>query len=792
MHAGVAMIELLQTRTLLSGTGLIVDVTDGTMFVRDGSGSDDNDITIRVFEDRIQVTDPLATVTAVTGVQIDANTVEVPLDEVSTRRIATYGNAGNDILNVETRDDVSLAFSFSGGEGTDSWNVDGTTQGDQFQVFSEPVPGAAVTTFSQRTVETGLEESWDLAVDDKNDLVFISGGYTDSQIAVFDFEGERVGTIENVSGPTGMSIYGDTLYVAATNSATVDAFDLRTLTRIHQYSIAPDTTPIGLAAAGGDLFVTVKLGGGRDSQLGRIDLETGEYESAVFGTRRLTNPILSSGSEDSNFFYMGAAAVSPAYVGRVEVGEDSVTSIPGGGGVGSSLKDIAASADGKRVFTAAGSPYGINEIDSETLQETFYPTGAYPRSAATSDADGGYVVGGISGSYSHDIFLFQQGIPEVLLSAEAGRSTGHITQVGIDKEATRIFGATENSRFHVLTLPQRAVALDGQTSLGVGPGIESLSIRTEDGDDRVFANRFDATGLSFSAETGNGNDLVLGTQNGDSLAGGPGNDSLIGGGGNDSLLGNAGDDALRGSAGRDTLDGGLGLDRLYGQSGNDVLVYSADDDEFDRYDGGTSPFDRIQVTGDSATIDFTTLAPERIRGAEIVDLLGDGVQSVVLSESAVAALGVSTLTVTRSMNDSVDIGSGWESSGDLVTAAGHVFSRHASRDLEIRIERDELPGVSILSLSRDILNAPPEAVVFQFSEAVSNFDVGDLTLHHDRSPVAIEGAGTLHQIGPLRFEFRPDSINTAGVGEYVLRLNSEGAGIRDLAGNLWSGTAETS
>ena len=115
-----ALVESLQARTLLAGTGLAVEITEGTLFVRDESAGDDNQITIRVLEDRVQIMDSVADVTAVSGTQVDARTVDVPLDQITTRRIATYGNAGDDTLNVETRDGVSLAFSFSGGDGEDS------------------------------------------------------------------------------------------------------------------------------------------------------------------------------------------------------------------------------------------------------------------------------------------------------------------------------------------------------------------------------------------------------------------------------------------------------------------------------------------------------------------------------------------------------------------------------------------------------------------------------------------------------------------------------------------------
>lgn len=54
---------------------------------------------------------------------------------------------------------------------------------------------------------------------------------------------------------------------------------------------------------------------------------------------------------------------------------------------------------------------------------------------------------------------------------------------------------------------------------------------------------------------------------------GAGNDRIIGGSGNDSLNGGTGDDRLEGGAGNDRLNGGDGTDRLFGGSGADTFVF---------------------------------------------------------------------------------------------------------------------------------------------------------------------------------------------------------------------------
>jgi len=75
--------------------------------------------------------------------------------------------------------------------------------------------------------------------------------------------------------------------------------------------------------------------------------------------------------------------------------------------------------------------------------------------------------------------------------------------------------------------------------------IDGLDVEAGAGDDVVTAGRLDAGAVTFSADGGEGNDL---------------------------LVGSAGDDVLHGGAGDDVLEGGPGNDSLDGGTGNNVLV----------------------------------------------------------------------------------------------------------------------------------------------------------------------------------------------------------------------------
>ena len=73
-------------------------------------------------------------------------------------------------------------------------------------------------------------------------------------------------------------------------------------------------------------------------------------------------------------------------------------------------------------------------------------------------------------------------------------------------------------------------------------------------------------------------DELFGDSGDDSVIGGPDDDLAVGGTGNDYLVGGAGEDLLAGSGGNDRVFGQGGPDRVTGQEGDDELYGGADDD----------------------------------------------------------------------------------------------------------------------------------------------------------------------------------------------------------------------
>ena len=96
----------------------------------------------------------------------------------------------------------------------------------------------------------------DIAVHDSSRHVFVSGGRDQSQVVMLDFQGEIVTTLDDISGPMGLEIVDDVLYVAARGSASIERFDLSTSppTRLPGFSTRPNLYPRDLMYASGRLW----------------------------------------------------------------------------------------------------------------------------------------------------------------------------------------------------------------------------------------------------------------------------------------------------------------------------------------------------------------------------------------------------------------------------------------------------------------------------------------------------------------------------------------------------------
>ncbi len=99
---------------------------------------------------------------------------------------------------------------------------------------------------------------------------------------------------------------------------------------------------------------------------------------------------------------------------------------------------------------------------------------------------------------------------------------------------------------------------------------ETLSLRTNGGDDIVTASDGLAPLIHLTLDGGPGNDALFGSDGADDLLGRDGNDLLVGNGGNDLMLGGDGDDTF-------VWNPGDGSDTAEGQNDRDVLAFEGSD-----------------------------------------------------------------------------------------------------------------------------------------------------------------------------------------------------------------------
>ncbi|MES0884978.1 putative Ig domain-containing protein [Roseibium sp. SCP14] len=124
----------------------------------------------------------------------------------------------------------------------------------------------------------------------------------------------------------------------------------------------------------------------------------------------------------------------------------------------------------------------------------------------------------------------------------------------------------------------------------------------------VFYNGLDGDDILIGTSEGDtlrgdeGDDQVSGGDGDDDVSGGDGNDTVSGGEGNDYVSGGSGGDTLNGNAGNDWLSGGGGADLLLGGSGDDSYNFSKGDGaDTIRESGSGSDEDTLKLTGLSAS-----------------------------------------------------------------------------------------------------------------------------------------------------------------------------------------------
>ncbi|MGE3818021.1 MAG: hypothetical protein AB7I30_01165, partial [Isosphaeraceae bacterium] len=125
-----------------------------------------------------------------------------------------------------------------------------------------------------------------------------------------------------------------------------------------------------------------------------------------------------------------------------------------------------------------------------------------------------------------------------------------------------------------------------------------------------------------------------------------------------------------------------------------------------------------------------------------------------------------------------------------VEGAGNIFFDLSNVNFTISNVDVTPPTVDIVDVTPDPRNTSVSSIAINFSEPVTGFGLGDLTLTRNGSPVSLAGASLAG--GPQNHTLNGLSGLTNVEGTYVLTLNAAGSGIVDGAGNpLASNASDT-
>jgi Ca2+-binding RTX toxin-like protein len=149
-------------------------------------------------------------------------------------------------------------------------------------------------------------------------------------------------------------------------------------------------------------------------------------------------------------------------------------------------------------------------------------------------------LGGTDNVTIHDLRRTDVTRVDVDLSATGGSSDGVLDNVTVE-------GSSLRDVFHVSGSAGSGVAVDGlfgDVNIAGQESRDQLHINSLSGNDVIDASALDAGTMLFTADGGNGGDVIVGSAGNDTISGGEGSDILIGGPGIDQLDGGPGFDIV--------------------------------------------------------------------------------------------------------------------------------------------------------------------------------------------------------------------------------------------------------
>ncbi|HJV53156.1 MAG TPA: hypothetical protein VJ652_16935, partial [Noviherbaspirillum sp.] len=187
--------------------------------------------------------------------------------------------------------------------------------------------------------------------------------------------------------------------------------------------------------------------------------------------------------------------------------------------------------------------------------------------------------------------------------------------------------------------------------------------------------------------------ITHGTAGGDDLTGSDTSDAQTGG-----------YDAIKAGAGNDTIDAKGGVDLVWGEGGDDTIVYDAADLVIDGGSGSDTlivkdvdaDWNKADLAANTAAgdVDLTEAGGSQVRGIEVIDLRGNGHQTLKLDKASVLAMSdTGTVTVRGSADvaggddDTLKLYGAWVLKGLESDADGNILRVLQLGDAIVKVDK---------------------------------------------------------------------------------------------------------
>ncbi|MFE6663337.1 Ig-like domain repeat protein [Streptomyces sp. NPDC057697] len=328
--------------------------------------------------------------------------------------------------------------------------ADGTTPGDT-------VAKLPITSYSAMVVDSVHERVY--VTDDRRNQYA-------NQVHVYNFQGQKVGSLPTASAPSGMALSADSGTLHVSQSSGILAFDTVTLERTGLTYTAYDVPcPRDVAFAGGKEwhtetpFLTTECDNRQTWLYG-----TADGRSANTGWNAASRLRLTSGPGAPDRIVMAqtrSTGEANPFLTTLDASGDTLVRGPerrfadAGGKGGLDMKDVAQSPDGRRI-AVADAAYGTRLLEADDLSDA--PTGYQPlpegakASAVAFSGDGTYIARGAAATGSTVDLLVQpadpaSGTAPLEFAFEGPLDGDRVAPRGLgwSKDGSRLFAITTNT-----------------------------------------------------------------------------------------------------------------------------------------------------------------------------------------------------------------------------------------------------------------------------------------------------------------------------------------------------------